>query len=87
LQTGLPDWLFWSQKPEIWLFSEAIGSKILFGYLATFWLFCNFFIPQIFLGEELRVVCVACPCHHKARSGPQYGCVMLNEHPNISKKR
>jgi len=28
-------------------------------YLATFWLFCNFFVPQIFLGEEFRVVRVA----------------------------
>jgi len=32
---GLPDWLFWRQKREIWLFLEAAGSKIfiwLFGY-------------------------------------------------------
>jgi len=32
---GLPDWLFWSQKAEIWLFWEALDSKIfiwLFGY-------------------------------------------------------
>jgi len=66
---------------------KQLAPTFLFGYLATFWLFCNIFIPQIFLGEELRVVRVACPCHHKARSGPPYGWVMLNEHPNISKKR
>jgi len=28
-------------------------------YLATFWLFCDFFVPQIFPGEELQVVRVA----------------------------
>ena len=34
-KSGLPDWLFWSYKPEICLFSEAVGSKnfiCLFGY-------------------------------------------------------
>jgi len=72
----LPDWLFWSQKPEIGSFEKQLATKFLFGYLATFLLFCNFFIPQMFLGEELREVRVACPCHHKARSGPPHGCVM-----------
>jgi len=56
-------------------------------YLATFWLFCNSFVPQIFLGGELRVVRVACPRQHKTGSGPPYSCVMLDEHPNIPKKR
>ena len=51
-------------------FEKQLTPKIVFGYLATFWLFCNFFIPQIFLGEELRVVRVAYPCYHKRRTGP-----------------
>jgi len=58
-------------------------------YLAIWLLFgsCNFFVPQICLGEELRVVRVACPRYHKTRGRPPYSCVMLNEHPNIPKKR
>jgi len=43
---GLPDWLFWSHTPEIWLFSEAVGSKIFI------WLFCNFFVKQIFMEKS-----------------------------------
>ena len=76
---GLPDWLFWSQKPETWLFWEAVGSKIFIWLFGHFWLFCHFFIPQIFLGEELRGVRVACPCHHEVSSGPPYGCVMSTQ--------
>ena len=34
-------------------FQKQLAPKFLFAYLATFWLFYNFFIPQIFLGEEL----------------------------------
>ena len=56
----------------------------LFGYFLAL---LQHFLPQIFLGEELRVVRVACLRHHKTRSGPPYTCVMLNEHPNIPKKR
>jgi len=59
--------------------------KFLFGYLAAFWLFCNFFVPQIFLGKELRVVRVAYPHHHKTRSETQYSCVMLQQVGEIFK--
>jgi len=36
-------------------FERRLAPKFLFGYFATFWLFCNFFVSQIFLGEEVRV--------------------------------
>jgi len=75
-----------AKKQKLDSFEKQLPLKFLFGYLATFWLFCNFFVPQIFLGEELRVVRVACPRHHKTRSGPPYSCVMLNEHQNLLKK-
>jgi len=32
--TGLPDWLFWRQISQIWLFLEVVGVKKLFGFLA-----------------------------------------------------
>ena len=86
-RTELPDWLFSSQKPEIWLFWEAVGSKIFIWLFGYFLALLQHFVPQIFLWEELRVVRVACPRNHKTRSGPTYSCVMLNEHPNIPKKR
>jgi len=41
---------------------KHLAPKFLFGYL---WLFCNFFVPQIFFGKELRVAHVACSGHHK----------------------
>jgi len=73
---------FGAKKQKFCSFEKQLAPKFLFGYLATFWLFCNFFIPQIFLGEELTVVRVACPCHHKTRSGPPpYSCVMLKWAP------
>jgi len=78
---------FGAKNQKFGSFEKQLAPKFLFGYLAAFGLFCNFFIPQIFLGEELRVVRLTCPCHYKARSGPPYGYVMLNEHPNIPKKR
>ena len=49
---GLPYWLFWSHKPEIWLFWEALCSKIfvwLFGYflaLSQSFLFHNFCLQK-----------------------------------------
>jgi len=67
---------FGAKNQKLGSFENQLAPNFLFGYLAT-WHFCNIFIPQIFLGEELRVVRAACPCHHKARSGPPYGCVML----------
>ena len=78
---------FGAKNQKFGSFEKQLAQKFLFGYLATFWLFCNFFVPQIFHGEELRVVRVACSRHHKMRSGTPYSCVMLNEHPNVSKKR
>ena len=78
---------FGAKKQNFGSFEKQLAPKFLFGYLATFWLFCNVFVPQNFLGEELRVVRVACPRHHKTRSGPPYNCVMFNEHPNIPEKR
>ena len=85
--SGLPDWLFRSQKPEIWLFWEAVGSKNFIWLFGYFLALLQHFVPQIFLGEELRVLRAACPRYHKTRSGPPHCCVMLNEHPNIPKKR
>ena len=35
-KAGLADWLFWSQKPDIWLFREALGSKIFIWLLGYF---------------------------------------------------
>jgi len=66
------------QGCQIGSFEKQLAPKFLFGYLATFWLFYNFSIPQIFLGEELRVVRAACSRHHKTRIGPPYSCVMLD---------
>jgi len=50
-----------AKKQKFGSFEKQLAPKFLFGYLATFWYFCNFFIPQIFLGDELRVVGVSCP--------------------------
>jgi len=52
---------------------DALGSKILFGYFLAL---LQLFRPQIFLGEELQVASVACPRHHKTRSGLPHSCAM-----------
>jgi len=58
-------------------FGKHMAPKFLFAYLATFWLFCNFFVPQFCLEKELRVAHVACSRHHKTiRSGPPDNCAM-----------
>jgi len=78
---------FGAKNQKFGSFEKQLAPKFLFGYLVIFGLLCNFFVPQIFLGEELRVVRVACPRHHKMISGPPYSCARLNEHPNIPKQR
>ena len=72
--SGLPDWLFWSQKPDIWLFWEAFGSKIFI------WLFCYFLaLLQLFRFTNFswrRVASssVASLRRSKTRSGPLHNC-------------
>jgi len=61
---------FGAKKQKFGSFERRLAPKFLFGYLATFWLFRNFFVPQIFLGEELRVARAACLRHSKTRSRP-----------------
>jgi len=68
-QQGCQIGSFGGKNKKFGSFEKQLAPQFLFGYLATFWLFCSFFVPQIFLGEELRVVRVACPHHHKSRSG------------------
>ena len=36
-------------------FQKQLAPKFLFAYLATFWLFYNFFIPQIFRAQAHTV--------------------------------
>ena len=74
---------FGAKKHKFVSFEKHLAPNFLFGYLDTFWLFCNYFVPQIFLGEELRVTHLACSCHYKTRSGPPD----TNEHPGIPKER
>ena len=74
---ALPDWIFWSQNQKFGSLQKHLALECLFGYLATFWLFCNLFVPQIFLGKESRVAHVACSRHDKTiRSGPPDSCAM-----------
>jgi len=63
-----------------WVRNFNLAIWLLFGSFATF-------RSTNVLGEELRVVRAACPCHHTTRSGPPYSCVMLNEHPSIPEKK
>jgi len=52
---------------EFGSFEKQLAPKFLFGYFLAL---LQHFVSQIFLGEELRVVHVACHRHHKTRSGP-----------------
>jgi len=62
-----------------------LRSTWLQNFYLAFWLFCNFFVAQIFL-EELQVACAACPCHHKTRSGHHAVVQSANKHPDITIK-
>jgi len=65
---------FGAKKQKFGSFEKRLTPKFLFGYLATFWLFCNFFVPEIFLGEKLGVAHVACLRHNETRSRPLHSC-------------
>ena len=90
LQQGCQIGSFGGKNKKFGSFEKQLAPKILFGYLATFWLFYNFFVPQLFL-EELRVGSIACPRHHdhKTRSGLPHSCAMRyrTEHPGIGELR
>jgi len=60
---------FGAKNQKFGSFEKQLAPKFLFGYFLAL---LQHFIPQIFLGEELRVVRAACPRHHKARCGPTY---------------
>jgi len=43
-RTGLPDWLFWRQISQIWLFLEAVGVKKIVWFLALSFEYLNIWL-------------------------------------------
>jgi len=53
-QQGCQIGSFGAKNQTFGSFEKHLAPKFLFGCLANFWLFCNYFVPQIFLGKKLR---------------------------------